>query len=184
MLKRLAWGLKQIIPIIDKLLDITLYDDLKEEWNNFKEIADTNNKLNEGKGKLFNGKVNCKIILTQSTLNGLGVENNNSITCNANSIPNKYALEYSKSFIPKLIEWNKKTLKLVIILGKDASICWGNSINIKKNIFIKNWWGNKDIPIDKNEVLFIHIPHPSGANPTYKKNIKKIVDVLEDRISK
>lgn len=137
MLKRLAWGLKQIIPIIDKLLDITLYDDLKEEWNNFKEIADTNNKLNEGKGKLFNGKVNCKIILTQSTLNGLGVENNNSITCNANSIPNKYALEYSKSFIPKLIEWNKKTLKLVIILGKDASICWGNSINIKKIFSLK-----------------------------------------------
>lgn len=179
MLKRLAWGLVKILPVLSNKLSVDLYKTVRSEWMNIEDLANRATNVLEGEGPIFDGHIDCQVIFTQSTLNGLAILEKEKIVCSANRIPIRKAFEMSSSFLRQLVESNSDSLLVVLILGHAAAQCWNKIIIENSKKFISMWW-REDLSTQKNShYLILRLPHPSGANPTYEDDVKIITSLLD-----
>jgi len=168
MLKRLAEGMKKIVPIIDSCLDLDIATVFQKEWN----ILSSGSY--EREVSLFNSDIDSSLILTQSTFNGLILKDSTNFSCAAYKIPISAAKKIAIPYIQNLFNTNKESLKICFVLGKQAWNCWDEAIlsNVSKLPF--GWWNDNSV-IDIKLPLLISLPHPSPGSPQYF-NIIRLVE--------
>lgn len=195
MLRRLAWGINKIVPLLSDILTYPFFNIIKKEWINLLDLSESVEKnqhtnIKTGQGSLFCGNINCETVLTQATLNGLAIKKEGRYSCLANKIPKDIAVEMSKKHIPNYIDdGSSNKPRIIFILGNHSAYCWNESIQeFRKNkdinqyiqIFMGNWWKEKTIfNRDATQYVF-QIPHSSPQNFTYKDNINDISWYLEN----
>ena len=178
MLKRLAWGLLKILPVLSNKLSLDLYRIVKSEWMNIDDLANRATNVLEGEGPIFDGDIDCQVIFTQSTLNGLAVLEKEKINCSTYRIPIHKAFKISSSFLHQLVESNSDSPLVILVLGDASARCWNKIIIENSKKFLSVWW-KECLSIQKNShYLILRLPHPSQANPTYKDDIEKIISIL------
>ena len=189
MLKRLAWGINKITPMLSDILSYPIFDIIKKEWINLLDLSGSieknqNNNIKTGQGSLFCGDINCETVLTQATFNGLAVKEEGRYSCLANKIPMDIAVEMSKKYILGYIDnggGNKP--RIIFILGNNSAYCWNKciqdsrkdrNINQSGQIFMGNWWKGRTIFNTDATQCILQMPHPSPRNFTYEKDINDI----------
>lgn len=194
MLRRLAWGINKITPLLSDILSYPIFDIIKKEWTNLLDLSESiekneNNNIKTGQGSLFCGDINCETVLTQATFNGLAVKEEGRYSCLANKIPMDIAIEMSKKYILGYIDnGNGNKPRIIFILGKNSAYCWNKciqdfrkdrNINQSTQRFMGNWWKEKTIfNTDANQYI-LQLPHPSPRNRTYKDDVNDISLYLE-----
>jgi len=195
MLRRFAWGINKIVPLLSDILSYPIFDIINKEWTNLLDLSESiekneNNNIKTGQGSLFCGDINCETVLTQATFNGLAVKEEGRYSCLANKIPMDIAVEMSKKYILGYIDngsGNKP--RIIFILGKNSAYCWNKyiqdsrkdrNINQSIQIFTYNWWKGKRIFNTDATQYILPIPHPSPGNPTYENAINDISSYLEN----